>query len=452
MKYVRVTWICLALLPLAARHTIAEEAPGPLAAYVAQADNSFGWVKRREGELAGGSFVELILTSQTWRDITWKHQLFVFKPARLRGESRALLMIGGGNWREELAGPAEGQDAELPREAAALTLLADQIGAPVAVLLHVPQQPIFDGKREDEIISYTFDQFLKTRDPTWPLLLPMVKSTVRGMDAVVQCAQQEWALEIERFTLTGASKRGWTTWLTAAVDLRVESIAPMVIDVLNMAPQMKHQLDTWGKFSEEIADYTERNIQERTSTDEGAALRAIVDPFSYRLALVQPKLILLGTNDRYWPLDALNLYWDELRGEKRVLYVPNNGHGLRDLSRVVGTVAALHRQSAGELDLADLEWEHKQGNGRLSLVIHCDVEPAQVSAWVATAATRDFRDSQWTSQALTPVDGTWRYDLPLPEEGYAALFGEAIFQTDRMPYYLSTNVRIVGLGLRPGAR
>ena len=35
---------------------------------------------------------------------------------------------------------------------------------PVAILLHVPQQPIFDGKREDEIIAYTFREFLKTGD------------------------------------------------------------------------------------------------------------------------------------------------------------------------------------------------------------------------------------------------------------------------------------------------
>ena len=68
-------------------------------------------------------------------------------------------------------------------------------------LLQVPHQPILDGKVEDEIISHTFDQFLNTGDPTWPLLLPMVNSAVRAMDAVQAYGRQAWSLNIEKFTV-----------------------------------------------------------------------------------------------------------------------------------------------------------------------------------------------------------------------------------------------------------
>lgn len=434
----------LVLLVYAASAASAVEPTDALAAYVELPDDSFGWVERRQGELAGQAYVELTLTSQTWHDIVWKHQLFIVKPKQLRDPSRALLLIGGGNWHDDLAAPPKDPQSELPREAPLLAALAAEIGAPVAVLLHVPQQPIFDGMREDQIISYTFEQFLKTGDSTWPLLLPMVKSAIRGMDAVQQFARLHWQIEIERFTLTGASKRGWTTWLTSAIDSRVQALAPMVIDVLNMGPQMKHQLATWGKFSEQIEDYTRRGIQDRNDSEQGTQLRAIVDPYSYRERLVQPKLILLGTNDRYWPLDALNLYWDGLVGEKRVLYVPNQGHGLRDLERVVGSIAALHRQAAGELALPELTWDLKNSDGLLQLHLRSNIRPKEALAWVAISATRDFREAKWESRPSELVDGTFRYDVAEPKSGFAAMFGEAKFETGTLPYFLSTNVKIVG--------
>ncbi len=421
---------------------VAEEA-GALKDYVQRADESFKWSKRREGKLAGGDFAELALTSQTWRSIPWRHQLFVFRPAHVENASQAILLIGGGRWKEELAGPA-GEGENLPREAQLIATAAAALKCPVAVLLQVPHQPILGGLVEDQAISYTFDQYLKTKDPDWPLLLPMVKSVVRAMDAIQQHGKQEWSLEIKHFTLTGASKRGWTTWLTSAVDQRVTALMPMVIDVLNMTPQMKHQLETWGKFSEQIQDYTKRGIQDRTGTEAGEMLNKIVDPYNYREAITQPKLIMLGTNDRYWPLDALNLYWDGLSGEKYICYVPNNGHGLNDLARIVGGLTALHARAAGKLELPKMSWKLAPDGQKLHLSLKSNVQPAQVSAWIATAATKDFREAKWSSQPATLRDGVYEYSLDNPASGYAALFGEAMFTGATMPYYLSTNVKIIG--------
>jgi PhoPQ-activated pathogenicity-related protein len=271
----------------------------------------------------------------------------------------------------------------------------------------------------------------------------MVKSAVRGMDAVQEFGKDKWKLDIRNFTLTGASKRGWTTWLTASVDPRVNAFAPMVIDMLNMSAQMKHQVESFGKFSEQIDDYTQRDIQGQGDTEEGRLLRAIIDPHAYRKLLTQPKVILLGTNDRYWPLDALNLYWHDLVGEKHILYVPNNGHGLSDFARITGTITALHRQAAGQLKMAKLAWELTEDDKHLTLNVKADQKPSKVSAWVATSASRDFRDSKWSSHTLEPIDGHYLYQLALPESGYAAVFGEAVFDTDLLPYFLSTNVKIV---------
>ncbi len=440
---------CMALTFLVAtRSANAAEAPvdGPLMKYVNKADASYKWTKRREGEIGGAKFVELTLTSQTWRDTVWRHQLFIVRPASVPDDAtHALLFISGGAWKDQLAGPA-GDGDKLPKEAPIFVALAEQLKTPVAILMQVPHQPILGGRYEDDAIAETFVNFMKSGDAEWPLLLPMVKSAVRGMDATQEFAAKEWKLDLKEFTITGASKRGWTTWLTGAIDRRAVAIAPMVIDMLNTAAQMKHQVDTWGKPSEQIADYTRRGLQDHLTSEPGKALNLIVDPYSYRKRLTQPKLIMLGTNDRYWPLDALNLYWDGLEGEKYILYVPNNGHGLKDVARVSGGLAALHRRVVKNEALPKLSWKLDTSDDGLSLAVESDVKPKEVRVWMATSRTKDFRDSQWTSRIAKRDGDGFSYELSTPREGYAAMFGEAEYNGESTPFYFSTNVRIIGNG------
>ena len=418
-------------------------AAGPLADYVAKKDDAFRWVVRREGKIGATDYVELTLTSQKWKETLWKHQLFVLKPSTVKKDnSHALMVIEGGRWHPRLAGPVGAAD-RLPPEAPMFAGIAEQLGTPVAVLLQVPHQPIFGGRVEDEAIAHTFAQYLRTGDDEWPLLLPMAKSAVRGMDAVQQFAKRDWKLEVETFTVTGASKRGWTTWLTGAVDPRATAIAPMVIDVLNMAPQMQHQVDAWGDYSRMIDDYTKLGLQKHLATPAGARLRAIVDPYEYRHIIKQPKLIMLGTNDDYWPVDALNLYWDGLVGDKYILYVPNNRHGLRDIGRMVGTVNALHKHSNGGPKLPNFDWQFDETAKHMTLSVSSSIKPNRVQAWVATSESRDFRPSRFDSFAAKEVDGDYVYQLKKPAKGYAVMFGEAVFDGEPLAYYLSTTVRVI---------
>src|SRR5205814_7339736 len=86
---------------------------------------------------------------------------------------------------------------------------------------------------EDDFIAYTWDHYIRTGDDRWPARLPMTKSAVRAMDAVTAftATPAGGGRPVRRFVVAGASKRGWTTWATAAVDKRVVAIAPAVIEI-----------------------------------------------------------------------------------------------------------------------------------------------------------------------------------------------------------------------------
>jgi PhoPQ-activated pathogenicity-related protein len=417
--------------------------------YVSRPDDSFAWNVRQRGKLGAGTYAELILTSQTWHDIVWKHQLFIYRPQKVKNEAQALLLIDGGSWKDSLADKASDAKQEaLPERALVFAALADAVGAPVAILRQVPRQPMFDGRKEDQIIALTFSKYIETGDPDWPLLLPMVKSTVRAMDAVQAFAKQDWHTDIEHFTVTGASKRGWTTWLTAAMDPRVNALAPMVINMLNMPAHDKLQLESFGGgYSEQVRDYTERGLQQALATEKGNALRNIVDPYVYRNQLLQPKLIILGTNDAYWPVDSLNVYWNELQGDKYILYVPNNGHGITDFPRVVSAVAALQRSLTGGNPLPKLTWHLDEQSGKAELELTSDVTPSAVRQWTAVSNSRDFRKAEWTSTPVHATESsnrTFLANLARPAKGFNATFLEAEFPGSSLPFNLSTTLHVFG--------
>ena len=443
-QFVR-TWACgmvLAMCGLVAGTTVRAET-GALADYVARSDSSFSWVKRSEGTYKDVGYVELILTSQTWMGRVWKHQLFIVIPKKIDPDARqALLVIDGSKWRDEYERPPE--STRSPKRANVYRKIANQLQAPVAVVRQVPYQPMFGGKTEDAIIAYTFDQFLETGDQDWPLLLPMVKAVVRAMDTIQLYLETERSIPVATFTVSGASKRGWATWLTAAVDSRVTALAPMVIDMLNMGRQLDHQKTAWGGYSDKIHDYTDRDLPSRLNSDAGRVLRNIVDPYHYLSSLSQPKLIIVSTNDRYWPLDALNLYWSDLVGPKYILYLPNNLHKIKDYRRIIAGLSALHQHAAHDRPLPAVEWQFEETSERLSLSITSDRRPDQVYVWTARAPTRDFRESKWRSRRIARSrDGLYHYRLGLPRKGYAAIIGEAKFGRGSKRFSLSTNVRIV---------
>jgi PhoPQ-activated pathogenicity-related protein len=416
-------------------------APSPASAgldeYVRKPEPAFGWKLNGKVEQSGDRIYDLHFVSQTWQGFTWEHQLQVYQPASAAPNATMLLWVTGGS-----ANPTSislGLD------------LARKIGAPVAFLYRIPNQPLLEGKlREDDLIAETFVRYLKTKDENWPLLFPMVKSVVRAMDVLQAFGGKEWNKPVESFIVSGASKRGWTTWLTAAVDRRVRAIAPMVIDTLNMRAQMPRQLEAFGAYSARLAPYTSRGLVPIPETPEGNRLLNMVDPWAYREKLKMPKLIINGTNDFYWATDALNLYWNDLPEKKWALYVPNAGHDLRrrdgadanPLSYIIDGLAAFVRYQATGASMPDLTWKHEKVNNMLRLTIQAASPPLGGRLWVAQAPTQDLRAANWKEQAVTVSNGNAIGEVAIPDEGYLAFYGDLDYEIEGLKYHLSTQIQM----------
>jgi PhoPQ-activated pathogenicity-related protein len=407
--------------------------------YISKDEAEFGWKlnNKIESDQPAGRIYDLHFVSQTWQENKWQHQLQVYQPSGAAPNAKMFLWVTGGGARPDYV--------RMGME------LARKIRTPVAFLYHIPNQPLLDGKLfEDDLIAETFVRYLKTKDENWPLLFPMVKSVVKAMDVLQEFSKKEWSQPIDKFIIAGASKRGWTTWLTAAVDQRVGAIAPLVIDTLNMREQMPRQLKAFGAYSSRLAPYSSRGLLPIPETPEGRRLLSLIDPWAYRDRLAMPKLIINGTNDFYWATDALNLYWDGIPADKWVLYIPNAGHNLRrqdrpqpdQLNDLIDGLAAFSRHQISGTPMPKLSWKHETLDGKLRLTIAATPAPNGARLWIAQTPTKDFRAAKWTEQAASLSDGKIAGEVVLPEKGHVAFFGELDYEIAGLRYRLSTQMRM----------
>lgn len=376
------------MLSLICSLLLAPSAPRELQDFLAKKDASVAWRVVREDK----GQTEIELTSQTWQGIAWKHGILIQQPPNVEFKGTGVLYITGD-------GPRDGDRTQI-------RLLSAATGMPVAMLFGIPNQPIWD-MREDDLIAHTFEKYLVTKDASWPLLFPMTKSAIRAMDAVVDTTKSS-ANPLKKFLVTGASKRGWTTWLVGASgDKRVAGIAPMVYDNLNIPVQMKHQIDTWGEYSLQIQDYTRRGLQAKLNTAQGQKLSAMVDPYSYRDGIKVPTLIVNGGNDPYWTVDALGKYWGNLKQPKWARIIPNVGHDLGGGILAIEAVGMFGRSLAGAFKMP--KWSAKTTRDGDTFTTQFDVTgPEFVSGkvWVNTSKNLDFRPSKWEALGSISQSGS----------------------------------------------
>ena len=415
--------------------------------YVHSIDGSYEYevIKRVSGE--GFTTYIVDLTSQTFltkKDINrtkWKHWLIIVSPDQIK-HTTGMLVIGGGD-----------NDGSVPKEPDQLALeYAKATNSVVATLGMVPNQPLtFVGETkprwEDAIIAYSWDKYLTTGEERWPLRMAMTKSAVAAMDTIQSVILEEEDKEIKKFVVTGASKRGWTTWTTAGVDSRVEAIVPVVIDLLNLEPSFEHHWSVYGFWASAIQDYVDMKIVDWWSSEEMRSLIALVDPFSVKERFKMPKLLVNAAGDEFFLPTSSQFYFDELPGEKYLRYVPNANHNVSEGTDALETILAFYASILNGVDRPKFSWELEK-DGTIRVLSESKVK--EVIMWSATnQKARDFRKdtigNSWEPKVLQQnEDGTY-VGIPIkPKKGWKAYFIEMTYETPfGLNLKLTTPVRVI---------
>lgn len=410
--------------------------------YVRFDDGAFHWAHHSAVPLEGATLHHLRMTSQQWRTEKevdrplWKHWVSIGVPDAPRSDL-AILVIGGGRHRDE-------PPAGAPRE---LEMLLKASGAVVVYVDNIPNQPLkLEGETEerveDGLLARTWVLAMRDDDASWIGRFPMVKAAVKAMDAADQYlatlkSPDGRSLRPSGYFVVGASKRGWTTWLTGAVDQRVKGIAPMVIDVLNMQAHTPHHWRSYGFWAPALRDYENNGIPAKFGSPELNRVIAHEDPLFYlpRVANI-PKYLVNATGDEFFPTDSLRHYEDKIPGVWRARCVPNAGHSLRNSTAPLDILAFYRAVAAGK-KLPDVAWTSEPGtDGHADVVtLHASEKPLSVTLWeVTNEKARDFRfnngASAWADTILAPTSGSeldYRASVTRPAAGYKAYLLEARF-------------------------
>ncbi|MGH8082710.1 MAG: PhoPQ-activated pathogenicity-related family protein [Lysobacter sp.] len=381
------------------------------------------------------------LYSQRWPESggavpdEWTHQVDIYIPDVARPKSALLVINNGsnrGNGSEPVKPPTDFDESLLLEVAKTThTIVVSVSDVPNQYLTLPGEAP----KKEDVLVAATWRIFMdrpSAENAILPLHVPMAEGAVKAMDL----AERELsAWRVRSFVVTGASKRGWTAWLTAIGDPRVDGLVSYVID-MRIGKLIDHIHKTYGGgWPIALLPYHQEGVTTRYQTREFADLMKIEDPYAYldsrqRQRLRIPKYLVNASGDDFFPADAQRLYLDDLPGATSLRAAPNSDHGgIRRHMRET-LIPALQRWSANR-SLPSVRGRLDERNGRLSLYARASERPVSAKLWVAdNVSGRDFRYAcgvRYREQTLTSNRNSVEIALQKPASGWSAAFVEFAF-------------------------
>ena len=378
------------------------------------------------------------LDSKKVDQVEWWHYVDIIIPKQTTS-STGIMFIDGGEKSEDYFRI----DAQSIRNAI-------KTQSVIVNISNIPFQPLNflsseqDSFEEDDLIAFAWNKFLKQgakqKDVEWLPRFPMTRAIVRAMDLAQEIVLQN-DIVVKDFVVSGASKRGWTAWTTAAVDSRVKAVVPMVIDMLNLVPSFENHYRSYGEFSPAVQEYVNYNIQDWLGTEEFKVLMSYIEPFSFIDKFTMPKYIINAGSDEFFSTDSWRFYYDKLPGEKIIRYVPNKNHSLDGRYLTEDLVSYFYRV-INDIEIPSLSWN--LSDNKLIAELDYDGE-YDVSVWTAKNDNgRDFRlweeGELWEETSIGKLANN-KYELNVSSnlKGYKATMIEfTIDPESEFPLIIST--------------
>lgn len=382
----------------------------------------------------GYTLYQYRMTSQTWapepvvEPRLWEHRVELYVPETALPEKALVVVNNGVRFGEEQQSPDYSSEA--------LSAVAVRTRTVVVVIDDVPNQYVTfnDAQapmREDFAVAHTWAHWLRNEAAAaeLPLHVPMAAAASRAMDLAAEALAD---LRIERFIITGASKRGWSAWLTALADDRVIAIVPSVIDVLDTSEMLVGLRKRYGgAWPVALWPYQAAGVMQQLGRPDYARLMALMDPMQYldepgdRLAI--PKYLVSASGDDFFAPDPPTDHLRRLPGQTSLRVLPNSNHGgVR--AHVASTLVPFVQRIQASQPLPRVHVTRGEGAGHVQ--VQLSEMPVALKVWGAhNAEDRDFRYAcgiRYTSETLKPSE-VFSLDWTAPSQGWQARFVEAQF-------------------------
>ncbi len=413
-------------------------------------------VRKRQRKKDSYTLFYIHMVSQKWLSENevdrpfWEHIIRIIIPHNIQASTALLLVRGENN---------DSYEDVMHTVPSYLIETACDTRSIISEVFMIPNQPlrfrdelkepyITHGRVEDEIIAYSWDKFLLTKDPQWCPRLPMMKAIMRAMDTVQNVVQEDFFPNrnpIEDFVIAGASKRAWAAWITAANDPRVRAIIPISFDISDIKESFSQHYRTYGSWSFPLHSYIDIRLPERWDSQAFQELMAIEGPYQLKDRIAIPKFFIVSTGDEIFPPGNLSSYIHSLPGKTSLLVISNSGHRI-DESRYWPALSAYYSCiiQPDERLPPTISWKIEKGK----ITLRSSQTPKDVLFWTAMSPyNHDFRHhtvgDAWHSTRVLPLEnGGYQAFLPKSSQGtHYAGYLQCSFRLDnKMTYLCSTEL------------